>query len=70
MKPETELQFRLRKAKESLERAIIKESDARQELIRAEESRRSAKNRYESLFLEEERAEHDRRAINYRHCTL
>ena len=70
MESETELQFRLRKAKESLEYAIDKESEARHALIRAEESRRAAKARYESLFLEEEKAEYDRRTINYRHCTL
>ena len=70
MKQETELQFRLRKAKESLELAIIKESEARHALIRAEESRRSAKNRYESLFLEEEQAEYDRRMTNHRHKML
>ena len=69
MVEETELQTRLRRAKEALEYSVQKESEARQTLRRAEETRRIAKDRYEVLFLEEENAESARRKAIYNHCT-
>lgn len=69
MSHETELQIRLRRAKEALAYAVDKESEARRILRSAEESRRSAKEKYEGLFLEEEQAEAGRRKASYIHCT-
>jgi hypothetical protein len=46
---ETELQIRLRRAKEALAYAIDRESEARRALRSAEESRRAAKEKYEAL---------------------
>lgn len=66
---ETELQIRLRRAKDALAYAIDKESEARRILRSAEESRRIAKGKYEALFLEEEQAEVGRRKAAYNHCT-
>ena len=70
MSHETELQIRLRRAKEALAYAVDKESEARRVLRSAEESRRVAKEKYETLFLEEEQAEVSRRKAAYHHCTL
>ena len=70
MSHETELQIRLRRAKEALAYAVDKESEARRVLRSAEESRRVAKEKYEALFLEEEQAEVGRRKAAYHHCTL
>ena len=70
MSHETELQIRLRRAKEALAYAVDKESEARRVLRSAEESRRVAKEKYETLFLEEEQAEVSRRKAAYYHCTL
>lgn len=69
MSHETELQIRLRRAKEALAYTVDKESEARRTLRSAEESRRVAKERYEALFLEEEQAETSRRKAAYNHCT-
>lgn len=69
MPNETELQIRLRRAKEALTYAQEKESEARQALRAAEDSRRIAKEKYEALFLEEEHAEVKRRKSAYDHCT-
>lgn len=69
MNHETALQIRLRRAKEALAYAVNKESEARRALHSAEESRRTAKEKYEALFLEEEQAESDRRMAAYSHCT-
>lgn len=70
MSQETELQIRLRRAKEALAYAADKESEARRVLRSAEESRRVAKEKYEALFVEEEQAEVARRNAAYNHCTL
>jgi len=70
MSHETELQIRLRRAKEALAYAVDKESEARRILCSAEESRLVAKEKYEALFLEEEQAEVVRRKASYNHCTL
>lgn len=69
MSNETELQIRLRRAKDALAYALDKESEARRVLRSAEESRRLAKEKYETLFLEEEQAEAKRRKDAYNHCT-
>ena len=69
MSHETELQIRLRRAKEALAYAVDKESVARRTLRSAEESRRVAKEKYEALFLEEEQAEVGRRKAAYNNCT-
>jgi hypothetical protein len=66
---ETELQIRLRRAKEALAYAIDRENEARRALRSAEESRRAAKERYDALFIEEEQAEVRRRKAAYNHCT-
>ena len=58
---ETELQTRLRRAKEALAYARDEESQARDLLRSAEESRRRAKEKYDALFLGEEQAEVQRR---------
>ena len=67
---ETDLQIRLRRAKEALSYALDKESEARRTLLRAEESRRAAKEKYDTLFLEEEQEEVVRRKSEYNHCTM
>jgi TorA maturation chaperone TorD len=66
---ETELQARLRRAKEALESAQDKENEAVRDLARARDSKRIAKERYENLFLDEERAESLRLKSDYRHTT-
>lgn len=70
MAQETENQVRLRRAKDALSEAIEKESEARQALRRAEESRKLLKEKYEAIFLQEEQEEVRRRKNEYRHCTL
>lgn len=67
---ETDLQVRLRRAKESLAYATDKENEARRALRSAEEYRRIAKEKYEALFSEEEQAEARRRKETYNHCTM
>ena len=69
MNHETELQIRLRRAKEALAYAVENEREARRALRGAEEARRVAKEKYEALFLEEEHAEVCRRKTAYNHCT-
>ena len=58
---ETENQIRLRRAKEALAAARDRESTARRALAEATESVKAAKDRYEELFMAEERAESARR---------
>lgn len=66
---ETELQTRLRRAKESLAAARDRESAARSTLATAIKDTAAAKERYEALFLAEETAEYNRRKASYRHAT-
>lgn len=66
---ETEVQTRLRRAKESLAIAREKEIDARKAFNDAAESVKRAKERYEELFMAEEMAEVARRKSDYRHET-
>ena len=58
---ETENQMRLRRAKESLATARDRESTARLALVDATECLKAAKERYENLFMSEEKAEATRR---------
>ncbi len=58
---ETENQIRLRRAKEALAYARDREAIARRALADATESVKSAKERYEELFMGEEKAEASRR---------
>lgn len=67
---ETELQIRLRNAKEALSSAAEKEIEALRSLRSAEESRRLAKEKYEALFEKEDQAELARRKALYNHCAL
>lgn len=67
---ETELQVRLRRAKEALESNIRFEATLRKQLAECVESNRRAKERYEELFMAEEAAETARRKIEYRHSTI
>jgi hypothetical protein len=66
---ETENQIRLRRAKEALAAARDREAIARRALADATESVKSAKERYEELFMAEERAAADRLKADYRHAT-
>jgi hypothetical protein len=66
---ETELQTRLRRAKESLAAARAIETTARIALANAVQDTKRAKERYEALFLAEDAAEKNRRNENYRHAT-
>ena len=58
---ETENQIRLRRAKEALAAARDRETIARRAMADATESVKSAKDRYEELFMAEEKAEATRR---------
>lgn len=66
---ETENQIRLRRAKESLAAARDREAIARRAHADATESVKAAKERYEELFLAEEKAASDRLKADYRHAT-
>lgn len=66
---ETENQTRLRRAKESLTTARDTEAIARKALNDATEGTKRAKERYEELFMAEEKAEALRRKADYRHET-
>ncbi len=66
---ETENQIRLRRAKEALSCARQAEATARKDLNNAVELTRQSKERYEALFLEEEKAEVNRRKLEYVHAT-
>lgn len=57
---ETENQMRLRRAKESLATAREREAVARRSYADATESLKAAKERYEDLFMAEEKAEASR----------
>ena len=67
---ETELQTRLRRAKESLATARDNEATARKAYNDAMESTKRAKEKYEELFTAEEQAEMKRRKAEYRHSTF
>lgn len=66
---ETDIQIRLRRAKEALASYQDKENQARKVLADAVASTKLAKEKYEQLFMAEERAESDRRKSQYRHDT-
>jgi len=69
MTTETDLQIRLRRAKEAVSKAKAAREDAIRAQVMADSSYANAKRRYEELFLEEEKAEADRRKTAYLHCT-
>lgn len=69
MTHETDTQLRLRRAKESMARAREAESVARKALCDAVQASARAKERYEELFILEEREECQRRKAEYRHTT-
>lgn len=66
---ETENQIRLRRAKEALAATRDREAIARRALADATESVKSAKERYEELFMAEEKAAAARLKADYRHAT-
>lgn len=69
MLTETEGQTILRRAKEAMQAANQKASDARRALADAEASAKRAKEKYEDLFMQEERREAARLRSAYDHCT-
>lgn len=66
---ETDNQTRLRRAKEALSAYRTAEYEARRVLAAAIESTKMAREKYESLFLDEEKAEATRRRTEYYHST-
>ncbi len=66
---ETETQTRLRRAKESLAAYKNAEDEARKILAGAMESTKRAREKYEELFLAEDKREHARKMNAYDHCT-
>ena len=58
---ETENQIRLRRAKEALAACQSSENEARRVLAAAVESTKRAKEKYETLFMAEDKAEYNRR---------
>lgn len=69
MSNETENQIRLRRAKESLTAAREREANDRKRLNDSIESAKRAKEKYEELFMAEEKAEVARLKSSYRHGT-
>lgn len=67
---ETELQARLRRAKEELPRYVEAETRAREAYKVAMQDTEKARERLCALFLAEEKAEVARRRAEYRHSTL
>lgn len=61
MKTETDNQIRLRRAKESLNSLQLAEIEARKALNRAIEATKTARAKYEELFILEENQERARR---------
>jgi len=70
MTHETENQIRLRRAKEILATNRMMENQARKALAEAIEASKLAKERYEELFVAEDKAEFARRKAAYYHCTI
>ncbi|MFO0449040.1 MAG: hypothetical protein ACK52I_10345 [Pseudomonadota bacterium] len=66
---ETEGQMKLKRAKEYLEYARQKATEARLALAIAEADAKRAKEKYEEAFAQEERREVARRRADYNHCT-
>lgn len=66
---ETEGQTRVRRTREALASARQTETEARKALAYAVRLTRSLKDKFEELFLAEERAEVARRKFNYCHAT-
>lgn len=66
---ETEIQIRMRRAKESIEHCQQAEIEARKALASAIESTKRAREKYQELFMAEEGREYARRKNEYNHCT-
>jgi hypothetical protein len=66
---ETENQIRLRRAKEAVSACRFVESEARKALASAVESTKQAREKYEELFMAEEKQERARSMRDYSHCT-
>lgn len=66
---ETEDQTRLRRAKEALAQYRQREDEARKALAAAVESTKRAKEKYEEMYLAEEKREVERLKASYLHCT-
>lgn len=69
MTQETELQVRLRRAKDALAACRETEAELRRKLTEAIDSTKRAKDRYDELFIAEDQAERARRIDSYRHAT-
>jgi hypothetical protein len=69
MTSETENQIRLRRAKESVIACQAVEMEARRALASAVESTKLAREKYEELFMAEEKQERARSMRDYNHCT-
>jgi len=69
MMAETDTQIRLRRAKDALSQAKETETAARAAFNSAMRDVLRAKERYEELFLQEEREEVHRRKNDYHHTT-
>lgn len=69
MQNETASQTVLRRAKEALAAFVEQENTARKALAAAAESTRNAREKYEQLFMEEEKREMERRRREYMHST-
>lgn len=70
MSNETENQTRLRRAKEAVAFCQAAEAKARKALAGAIESTKRAREKYEELFIAEEKLERSRRMSSYDNCTL
>ena len=66
---ETEHQTRLRMAKQSIVACQDAEAEARKVLASATESTKRAREKYEELFMAEEKRECARKMNGYNHCT-
>lgn len=66
---ETKTQYLLRNAEKALQAYREQENEARKALAAAVESTRKAKEKYETLFLQEQNEAVARNKADYRHCT-
>lgn len=69
MTAETEIQVRLRRAKESLESARDAEDSLRKALADAVRRTATMKEKYSELFQKDQQEEYRRRLERYAHCT-
>lgn len=69
MSKETEIQTRLRRAKEALDACIEAETEARKALARASDATKMARDKHHDLFLVEGEQERIRKIKEYSHYT-